>query len=245
MSVRVTLCLCMAGRYRRFREANYTTPKFLLPVRAKTILQLVLEPLADAEHVLLVANERERAHEESILDVLRVAGVQGRLLFTQDTSGQAATAALGAEVALQQGWLEPILFHNIDTILLGRDLRRIDAVLREADGYIDVFRASSQAYSYVEVEPESGERRIRRIAEKVVISDLATTGLYGFSSPEAYLERTQTTSARSAGEFYISDVYRAMIQAGDTVLAGRPEPGHRTVILGTPAEYEGYLGSLS
>src|SRR5688572_15789668 len=127
------LVLCMAGLYRRFRDAGYTTPKFLLPVGDETLLARIAR-LLPAPTLLLVANERDREHEPAIrASVPADAG----LIFVGDTSGQAETAAIGAR-ELRPRWDGPVLFHNVDTIVIGRDLRRIGEILGRADGFVDV-----------------------------------------------------------------------------------------------------------
>jgi hypothetical protein len=167
------------------------------------------------------------------------------LRFVDDTAGQADTAAIGARWASDLQEVGPIVFHNVDTVVEGRDLPRIGRSLETSDGHIDTFRSASPAFSYVAVDEDS---RVLEIVEKRVISPHATTGLYGFRSPAAYLAWRERASA-TAGEFYVSDVYRAVLAAGGRVLAGTERaPSHRTTVLGTPAEYEAAVaaeGALS
>ena len=114
-------------------------------------------------------------------------------------------------------------------------LPAIGAILDDADGFIDVFDNDSTAYSYVAVEGS----RVTDIAEKVVISRHATTGLYGFRSAAYYLEQAAATTGRSRGEFYVSDVYRQMLDTGADI---RIDPCSRpAIVLGTPAEYEAWI----
>jgi dTDP-glucose pyrophosphorylase len=235
----------MAGIYRRFREAGYTTPKYLLPVDGAPLLTRLAAALApQVDEVVLVANTRDDAHRDAIVDAMaRAGGPAAALHFVGDTSGQAETAAIGARLTRGGG---PVLFHNVDTLLFGRDLRAYAAALAHADGLIDVFPNDSAAYSYVAVDGASapgGFARVVDIAEKRVISPFATTGLYGFASAVAYLEHAARATDRSGGEFYISDVYRHMLDHGATLLAPTDVAGHRTVVLGTPAEYEAWVAA--
>lgn len=225
-----TIVLCMAGLYRRFRDAGYETPKYLLPWGSSTVLAAVASELPSPRR-LLVANAREQAYEADVLAAVPGAAV----LWAGDTSGQAETAAIGAREAAARGWTGPVVFHNVDTIVAGRDLRRIAASLADRDGYIDVFRADSAAYSYVALD-DRDPPEVTRIAEKVVISPWATTGMYGFASPAAYL--AWAGRAKAAGkEFYVSDVYDAILQAGGRIAVDLGNSGN-TIVLGTPAEYE-------
>ena len=230
MSHAPALVLCMAGLYRRFRDAGYTTPKYLLPYRGGTVLSVIASELR-SEMSILVANERDRAHEAQIRAAVPDTA---RLLWIGDTSGQAETAAIGVRALSALGWTGSLLLHNVDTVLVGRDLSRIGAILARADGFVDVFRSDSPAFSYVAVEGT----RVVDIAEKVVISPHATTGLYGFGSCEVYLDACGRTSGRSKAEFYVSDVYRTMLADGRRIEIDPPGPDQDTIVLGTPAEYE-------
>lgn len=232
----MNLLLCMAGLYRRFREAGYDTPKFLLPWQGATVLDHVLRLAPEAgARPFLVANRRDAAHASALRAILARAGGDPRdLVFVGDTAGQAETARIGIEAFRLADPDAPLLIHNIDTILLGRDWGRIRAALARADGWIDVFDADGPQYSYVETDAEG---RVLRIREKEVISRLATTGLYGFASARAYLDALARTTP-SRGELYVSDVYARMLADGATILAPAPRPEERTIVLGTPAEYE-------
>lgn len=227
-----TLALCMAGTWRRFREAGYTTPKYLLPLQGRPILSHIVDELAPSR-LLLVANKRDRDWESAIKE----AAPTGALHFIDDTEGQAATALEAADLAMAHGWgATPFVLHNVDTILYDRSLRKIGDELQWSTGFIDVFEASNPAYSYVSFDDR---RNVTAIAEKKVISRWATTGLYGFSSPETYVHHASTTNKRSGGEFYVSDVYQKMLERGASI---RVDPtARRTVVLGTPEEYEAYV----
>lgn len=231
-----TLALCMAGLYRRFREAGYTTPKFLLPLQGRPILAHIVDELAPT-NLLLVANRRDEPHAEAIAACAPGAALR----FIGDTEGQAQTAMEAARLAIEQGWGgRPFVLHNVDTILYDRDLDAIGRILSVSDGFIDVFDADSPAYSYVRVDES---HRVLEMAEKIVISRHATTGLYGFASPEAYLRDAANTTERTKGEFYVSNVYAHMLANGADIRID-PTP-RRTVILGTPAEYEAHLEAFA
>lgn len=227
-----TVVLCMAGRYRRFRDAGYTLPKFLLPARGEPVLAHVIAALG-ADRPTLVCNLADREHEEAIARIVPDAD----RIWVGDTSGQAETAAIGARHLIDRGVDGPVLFHNIDTVVRGRDLAKIGARLVHVDGFVDTFESDSPAFSYVTVDG----RRVTGIAEKVVISSHATSGLYGFASPSAYVAAAARTQLRS-GEFHVSDVYRTLIDEGARIEVDPSPVGHETVVLGTPPEYETWRG---
>ncbi|MBI2825247.1 MAG: NTP transferase domain-containing protein [Planctomycetia bacterium] len=238
----MNLVLCMAGLYQRFREAGYQTPKYLLPFRRKTVLAHVLDPLWSSgafDRVLLVANRRDRAYRQQIAAILRARGLdEDDLLYVEDTRGQAETAEVAAcaLAADSRSADRPVVFHNVDTVLLHRDGQAIAAGLQRADGYIDVFESREPCYSYVTVD---GRNQVTAIAEKQVISRWATSGLYGFASPAQYLREFDRIDI-STKEPYISDVYRQMLSRRATIVTNNPAAREATIVLGTPDQYEAH-----
>ena len=228
---------CMAGLYSRFRAEGYTTPKYLLEWENATILDSILEqlnPSSFSRQVWFLANRRDIAFKKDLEDVVRAHGISpDNISFIADTKGQAETARLAIETFLFEKDRDcPVVFHNIDTILKGRDGEIIKNSLIHYDGYIDIFDADSPAFSYVDIDKEG---RVSRIAEKIVISNHATTGLYGFKSANIFLDNYNKTEF-SSKERYISDIYAGM----DRIVAGplQKRADFDTIILGTPQEYE-------
>mgnify|MGYP002779850139 CR=1 FL=1 len=234
----MNLVLCMAGLYKRFRDAGYDTPKFLLPWAGRTVLETILDEMLGGgafSRAVLVGNVRDAAHEARLRNVLKRAAVDTDLKFVSDTGGQAETALIAArylDTRFDAGG-EPVVFHNVDTVLLGRDYHDVAAALGEWDGYLDVFPSASPNFSYAATD-ETGA--VTAVAEKRVISPFASTGLYGFRSAAAYAEWAEWSTF--AGEFYVSDVFRRVLADGGRVTLNRSSVGHRTIVLGTPAEYE-------
>lgn len=230
----------MAGIYRRFREAGYAVPKFLLPWEDGTILSTILGRMlagGDFASVLLVGNKRDTGFRPEVEAILRALGLpRDALILIGDTAGQAETARLGIEEVDRRSTPKDrrIVFHNIDTVLIDRDYRAVAEILARDDGFIDTFRADSPAYSYVRVD---GDGMVSDIAEKVAISPHATTGLYGFASMDAYCA-AYAGCTWAGGERYVSSLYRAMISSGARLRAWGGGPRARTIVLGTPAEYE-------
>jgi dTDP-glucose pyrophosphorylase len=229
------LVLTMAGRYQRFANEGFKVPKYLLPWGDRTVLSVILAELLAGgtfSQVLLVANHRDEAYMPHVRAVMKRHGIPANhLLMTHDTSGQAETAMIGAEACarvLQQPGA-PLVFHNIDTVLFKRNFSEMQQALASADGYIDVFRSSNRNYSYVLID---ADRRVTEIAEKIVVSDLATSGLYGFASSVVFKE-----FYRPGEDLYVSAIYKRMITQGRRLLVGQVHHESDTVVLGTPDEY--------
>lgn len=239
----MNLILTMAGRYMRFISEGYKIPKYLLPWGNKPILSEIIHELTKTGHfsnVYLITNKRDEMFLPHVRSVLKAYGIAVENIFSiEDTSGQAETAYRGLQEIQKMGDITgSIVYHNIDTILYGRDYKAIKEALTKNDGYLDVFRSNNHGYSYVMVNDQG---IAETIAEKIVISDMATSGLYGFSSADKFLEHY------SESELYISNLYKKMIDCGARIAVGKLFTEKDTVVLGTPTSYltSGYLLDLA
>jgi dTDP-glucose pyrophosphorylase len=229
------LVLTMAGRYTRFTNEGFKTPKYLLPWGDRTILSVILSELWEGgvfTDVLLIANYRDEAYMPHVRAVMRRHGINdANLVLTHDTSGQAETAMIGVTAVkkLVGDRDVGVVFHNIDTILCGRNYQSLKNGLAKADGYIDVFHSNNRSYSYVLIDDD---RRVNEIAEKIVVSDLATSGLYGFHNAATF-----EAFYRPGEDLYISAIYKRMIAADKVILVGEAYHESDTIVLGTPDEY--------
>ncbi len=229
----MNLILTMAGRYSRFINEGYRIPKYLLPWGDHSILREIIQELnkgGEFKNIYLVANKRDVIYMPHVRRVLKGLGIsEDNLFLISDTSGQTETAYQGIQdIQGKFGEIEgPIVFHNIDTILYNRDFKNLSTILDEYDGFVDIFESSNHNYSYVLMKDEV----VDTIAEKIVISDKASSGLYGFPSVEKFLE------FYSPEELYMSHLYQEMIKNGARITVSEMHTEKDTVVLGTPSEY--------
>jgi len=223
----------MAGRYSRFIDEGFRLPKYLLPWGNKSILSEIisqLNSLNDFKNIYLIGSMRDEVYMPHVRKIINSIGIPSENLFLiSETSGQAQTASQGIlEITNRFGSLDGnIVFHNIDTILYNREVKNIEYMLKIKDGYIDVFDSSNHAYSYVLLE----DGVVKSIAEKIVISNSATSGLYGFKSSIEF------NKFYNDDMIFISDVYKLMIENGMKIATSVMNSEEDTIVLGTPSEY--------
>tara|TARA_B100001093_G_C26322585_1_gene798360 strand:- start:108 stop:623 length:516 start_codon:yes stop_codon:yes gene_type:complete len=156
------------------------------------------------------------------------------IIITPDTNGQAETASLALDFIKNDNWL---FFFNGDTILKDRNLNKIIDCINtkeEISGFIDVFYEQSANYSYVKV---NRKMNVEKIAEKIVISKYATSGLYGFCNKETFFNYYKKLNFAD-DEIYISDIYKLMISDNLKIKIGDLYSKAQTIVLGTPNEYK-------
>lgn len=225
----MNLILTMAGKYSRFKDAGLNIPKYLLPWGYGTILSEIIAGfhVNSIQEIYIVMNKADEPYLPHVKAIMENGGMSSKnILMIDDNSGQAETASQGINHFISEIQGEPLIIHNIDTILKERDYSQVARELKEFSGYIDVFKSNNHEYSYV--LSEGGY--VKAIAEKVLISQTATSGLYGFAYPEIYMHNY-------IGQTYISDVYKKMIKGNYQVKISPVYTEKNTIVLGTPKEY--------
>jgi NDP-sugar pyrophosphorylase family protein len=207
--------LTAAGKYERFRRFSYEIPKYLLPVKNRTMLHYVLKGFSGLK-VIFVGNKGDIRFSGAIESILEEMCDEWEIKWIDDTSGQAETLMKATE-----GLNGPFLVHNVDTVLLNRSWHRMGA-----DCVIDIFESSNRDYSYV-VEEKGYAKEIR---EKQVISTDASSGCYMFvdDSFRTYFDE---------GTQYISQLINKMIKVDFDVLVTKTHSSSDTIVMGTPEEY--------
>jgi dTDP-glucose pyrophosphorylase len=227
----MNLILTMAGKYSRFTKEGYNIPKYLLPWGSRTILSEIIKTMNKDlifDNIFLVYNNSDNKYCNHIKKTMGEFNINSdNLITTNDTSGQAETTYIAlSKIEEKYGVLNNVLIHNIDTILYDRDYLNIKDKLSKYDGYIDLFKSNNHSYSYVMFE----DGLISEITEKMLISNFATSGLYGFSNSKLYLNYY-------SDEVYISEVYKKMISDGLRVTSDKIYEDKNTLVIGTPTEY--------
>jgi UDP-N-acetylglucosamine diphosphorylase / glucose-1-phosphate thymidylyltransferase / UDP-N-acetylgalactosamine diphosphorylase / glucosamine-1-phosphate N-acetyltransferase / galactosamine-1-phosphate N-acetyltransferase len=231
--VAMNLILTMAGRYSRFLNEGYRIPKYLLPWGNNSILSEIINNLNKDKifsNIFLIANNRDEIFLPHVRDIMRAHKIPvDNLIVISDTAGQAHTAKIAIEKIIQLFQVSDgaVCFHNIDTILYNRNLIKYPVILEDADGIIDIFESGNHNYSYVMEE----EGVVHQIAEKVLISSKATSGLYAFKNMEVFLNHYSTKTT------YISEIYQKMISQNLRIQVSELYSENDTIVLGTPSEY--------
>ena len=235
----------MAGLSRRFQEAGYTQPKYMLPLAGQSLFAHAVGSFSryfGAEPFLFIARDGHGTPEFIAAELARLGVGDARtVLLPGPTQGQADTVRLGLLQAGVTGDV-PLTVFNIDTFRPG--FRYPDAPwMASAAGYLEVMPGSDPGFSYV-LPDGGGDGRVARTAEKVVISDLASTGLYWFSRASDFLAAMHDSAhaASAHGELYVAPLYNALIAKGLDVRYHQVPRGD-VVFCGVPAQYDDLLAA--
>jgi hypothetical protein len=228
----------MAGLSRRFSEAGYTLPKYMLPLAGGTCFDFsvsgFLGPYRSETFVFVMRDVQETP--QFVEERLRALGVGDYRLvvLAGPTSGQGETVEKGLE-GLAAGDEELTVF-NIDTFRMNVSRPTPE---ERGDGHLEVFRGSGDGWSFVEPTP-NGSGKVARTTEKVPISDLCCTGLYSFARVSDFreaLEAERRSPTSALGETYIAPIYNHLIGRGREIRYSLIR-NDDVVFCGVPAEYE-------
>jgi NDP-sugar pyrophosphorylase family protein len=240
----------MAGRNTRFHDVGIDIPKYLLPFLDRPVIEQILGNLNEKKsfsNVYLIAHQRDIFFKDELQNSLRLLEINpDNLFYIGETKGQADTANEALNL-LGLDPYEPIVFHNADTILLNRKIESLESTFNLGRGIIDVFAAESPSYSYVNIQ----KNRILKIVEKRVISNWATSGLYGFPSGavfQNYFKKfSDSQNPLKEDENYISDIINLMLEERIEFepLSQDLKGKSNTLVIGSPEEYRDLQPSTS
>jgi NDP-sugar pyrophosphorylase family protein len=211
----VKLVISMAGRGKRFIDAGIKTPKMLVPVRGRTMMEWALAGLSfiPPEDMIFIILKEHATEWQIDVKLRELFGERIMIKTIPDvTAGQACTVA---EARGLYDMDESIIIYNIDTYFKSETVKAsINNLGGKLDGFIGVFRSDSPSYSYAAV---SKEGYVTRVAEKEVISEWATSGLYAFARASDFLcalEESMERKDTSMGEYYVGPLYNLLANKG-------------------------------
>lgn len=242
----LTILITMAGRNRRFNDAGYALPKYMLDAHGKTIFEYSLGslPLEMATQIIFVGltdHESKFSLTKFIEHKLPACMPQKRevnskvLLLDTVTNGQAETAYAARNIIDPN---EGMLIYNIDTCFESPTLQ-VRLEKGDFDGLLGAFtiEGDDPKWSFAKVDSEG---RVVETAEKVQISQFALTGLYHFSRAGDFFKTAREvidSGKKDKGEFYIAPLYNDLIRAGRRIVL---DVAAKVIPLGTPEDYEAF-----
>jgi dTDP-glucose pyrophosphorylase len=233
---KLNVVIPMAGLGSRFKSAGYNSPKPLVNILGKPMIQWVVENLKmDANYIFIV----QKAHivDYQIDRVLTSIIPDCKIAVLNRQSAGAACSVLFTSNYINNN--DPLLIVNSDN-LIEWDAEQTMASLGQpgVDGGIIVFNSTGPKWSYARVDSENN---VLEVAEKVQISDLATTGHYYWRHGADFVSCAKEMIARDikySGEFYIAPVYNQAVEAGLKIIT---IPATKFWSVGTPEDLKYFL----
>ncbi|OBT15801.1 glycosyl transferase family 2 [Vibrio tasmaniensis] len=233
----------MAGKGSRFAEAGYASPKPLIDVNGKRMIEVVinnLKPKCPHRFIFVCQNEHIKKYNlrqvfENVCDDFEVIGINGV------TTGAAVTVLKAREFIDNNS---PLMIANSDQ-WVDTDINEYlqDMVERRLDGSMLTMKANDPKWSYAKIDEKSG--LVSEVVEKVVISDEATVGIYNFANGSEfckYADYMIEKDIRSNNEFYVAPVYTFLAnESGKIGVYNIGQEANGMYGLGIPADLDLFL----
>jgi len=233
---KLNVLIPMAGAGSRFAQAGYTFPKPLIEVRGKPMIQVVVENLnIEANYIFLVQKEHYETYNLKYLLNLIAPGCK---IVQVDglTEGAACTTLLAKEHIDNDA---PLVMANSDQFVEWNSNECMYAFSADSiDGGILTFKATHPKWSYAKLDEDGF---VSEVAEKKVISDEATVGVYYWrhgSDYVKYAEQMIKKDIRTNNEFYVCPVFNEAVGDGKKIRVKNIE---KMWGIGTPEDLNYFL----
>jgi NDP-sugar pyrophosphorylase family protein len=238
----------MSGFGERFRNAGYSVPKPLIVIDGKTIIQHIVEMFPDEDDITFICNKDHlNENKYRMGEILKEIAPECKVIPIEPHKLGPVHAVL--QVIDELDLEKPTIVNYADFTCDWNYIDFCNIVQQtKCDGAIPCYRGFhphtlwSNYYAYV---PEK-EMRALDIQEKKPFTDspreeFASSGTYYFKSANLmrqYFERCVSENLTVGGEYYVSMVYKPMIQDGLNIQVYELK---HFMQWGTPADLEEYL----
>ncbi len=232
----------MAGMGKRLRPHTLTTPKPLIHVAGKPIVQRLVEEIVKVsdqkvEHIAFVTGRFGEAAERHLIEVAEALGAKGSIHYQDQALGTAHAVLCAAEHLSG-----PVTIAFADTLFKANF-----SLDESADGMLWCQRIDDPRQFGVVVTDEVGT--IREFVEKpqTFVSDLAMIGIYYFKNGDWLKKELQflvDNNITNGGEYQLPDALRNMMKQGAKFTPGTVNDwmdcGNKAAVVETNQKILGY-----
>ncbi|WP_258105457.1 sugar phosphate nucleotidyltransferase [Marinoscillum sp. MHG1-6] len=240
----MNLIIPMAGMGKRLRPHTLTTPKPLIPIAGKPIVQRLVEDIAGVtpepiENIGFVIGDFGSEVEEDLLRIAAEAGAKGHIFYQEEALGTAHAVFCA----------EPLLNGKV-TVAFADTLFRANFTLNtEDDGIIWVKQVDDpSAFGVVNLDRDGV---ITQFVEKpkTPVSDLAIIGIYYFKNGDELhheLKGIIENKIMAGGEYQLTTALENLKQKGTRFTSGKVDEwldcGNKNITVDSNSRYLGFLG---
>jgi NDP-sugar pyrophosphorylase family protein len=234
---KINVLIPMAGAGSRFTTAGYDLPKPLIDVDGKPMIERVIDSLSSNKIETNFIFVAQKDHLDlGLRDYLENRG--SIIPISELTEGAACTTLLAKGLIDND---DELVIANCDQYL---QWSFYDYIMhsRHYDGCLVTFNSTNPHHSYVKVK----KSLVTEVAEKIVISDKASAGIYYFKKGSEYVKSTTQMIAkaiRTNNEFYICPVYNELLMGNKQVSTYEIDVYNKHM-LGTPEELQIFLDKV-
>lgn len=233
----------MSGLGTSFIQAGFTFPKPLIDINGKPMIQLVIENLTPKiKHNFIFIYKKE--YDKYSLHQIFTNTAKGNFTsipLTAPTQGALCSVLNAVDLINNE---QDLIVANADQII-DVDINEFIKIARKSksDGVIMTFSSHHPRWSYTRADKRGN---VLEVAEKNVISDQATVGVYYFKKGSDFIKASFSMiekNVRFNNDFYVCPVYNEMILTGKKVINWEIKQSQMHG-LGTPEDLNKYLSQV-
>lgn len=210
----VSFIICSAGQGLRMKSLAPDTPKHLMSLNSKTLIEwsLLSLPLRPGDELIFLTQKsfpQKEITEKLISSFCQRHQTSVQFVYLEKTTrGQAETASLARTFVHH----ERIALFNNDTYF---KCSQLDHLIHENDVKFlaPCFKAPGDEWSFFKTRGPGPLFSVTEVAEKIRISDWCSTGFYYFAHKNMFFDliEQQLTQKNISKELYIAPLYNHFI----------------------------------
>ena len=186
----------------------------MVDINGKPMIEVSLDciKLDDFKKVFIIRKEHIVNHNMDSFLKDKFGGDIEIVISETDTEGTVCTCLLAEEFLNNDS---PLVITTLDVYF--EPIFSMDLINPSVDGTILVFKSDNPNYSYSKINDEGF---VIETAEKKVISDLSSIGLYYFKSSKDFLDYSKkmvNENIKTNNEFYVCPLYNLLINDGKKI----------------------------
>lgn len=210
----MNILIPMAGLGSRFQKYGYTTPKPLIPIIDRPMIDYSVQSLGlnKGQHIFITRKYSD-GFDNDLNNRLRDL-VKDPHILTIDyvTEGAAQTCLLAKDLINNE---EPLIITNCDQFLDFNVSKWIDDCIdKNLDGSVVTYLSQNPANSFIKVDSKGHGTLLK---EKEVISNHALIGLHYWKKGKDFVRSAEAMiqdNIRAKNEFYVAPTYNYLIKEG-------------------------------
>ena len=240
----MNIVIPMVGEGKRFKQQGFTTPKPLILVMGKCIVQHAIESFGvHGKYIFII---RKNEHSQQLKLLLKTIKSDCEIIEIDYLTDGSVSSILLAEDLINND--EPLITTNCDQ---RTDWDAKDFTLKCNDPSLDglvvtypyegIELQTKSPYSFIEMGPDG---KALRTEEKFAISDLALCGIHYWKHGKDFVNSAKEMIAnndRVNNEFYVAKTYNYLIKKGKKIASYHLKKDE-FFSLGTPEDVKKFSG---
>ena len=236
---KLNILIPMAGYGSRFSQVGFTFPKPLIEIKSKPMIQIVIESLnIKGNYIFIIRKEHQEKY--NIKSLLTMLQPNCKIIEIDEVTDGAACTTLIAKEFINNS--SPLVIANSDQYIEWDSAKTMyEFTSKKVDGGILTFNSMHPKWSYARCDHDN---YALEVAEKKVISNNATVGVYYWKSGADYVkfaEQMISKNIRVNNEFYVCPVFNEAIAERKKILIGKV---NKMFGLGTPEDLSYFTSQL-